>query len=129
MKRQIAALALAAGFMLPRAALRAADIAWTNAAGGDFSNPLNLVPVAAGIIIAIGNTSMVITPDFVLSGIALGTIVTVVAYHLARALAPAHLRERADGAGIVLTHPGSDDLGELGLEDDFGRARSPLDER
>ena len=58
-----------------------------------------------------------------------GTIVTVVAYHLARALAPAHLRERADGAGIVLTHPGSDDLGELGLEDDFGRARSPLDER
>ncbi len=95
----------------------------------DFSNPLNLVPVAAGIIIAIGNTSMVITPDFVLSGIALGTIVTVVAYHLARALAPAHLRERADGAGIVLTHPGSDDLGELGLEDDFGRARSPLDER
>ena len=44
MKRQIAALALAAGFMLPRAALRAADIAWTNAAGGDFSNPLNWSP-------------------------------------------------------------------------------------
>ena len=51
------------------------------------------MPVAAGIIIAIGDTSLEITDDFVLSGIALGTIVTVVGYHLARAVAPANLRE------------------------------------
>ncbi|MPZ93477.1 MAG: nitrate reductase [Propionibacteriales bacterium] len=61
----------------------------------DFANPVNLVPVAAGIIIAIGDTSMEITDDFVLSGIALGTIVTVVAYHLAHAVAPPHLKEGA----------------------------------
>ena len=39
----------------------------------DFGNPINLVPIAAGIIIAIGNTSLVFTDDFQLSGIALGT--------------------------------------------------------
>lgn len=77
----------------------------------DFANPLNLVPVAAGIILAIGDTQMRITDGFVLSGIALGTLVTVLAYHLARALAPADLRAHADGAGIVMTHEGSDDLG------------------
>jgi xanthine/uracil permease len=65
----------------------------------DFGNPINLVPVAAGIIIAIGNTSLVFTDSFELSGIALGTIVTIVGYHVARAIAPAHLREqqRTDG--------------------------------
>jgi uracil-xanthine permease len=63
----------------------------------DFGNPINLVPVAAGIIIAIGNTSLVISSSFELSGIALGTIVTIVGYHLARAIAPPHLREQQRG--------------------------------
>jgi xanthine/uracil permease len=62
-------------------------------AGVDFGNPINLVPIAAGIIIAIGNTSLVFTNTFTLSGIALGTLVTIVAYHIARAIAPPHLRE------------------------------------
>jgi len=62
-------------------------------AGVDFGNPINLVPIAAGIIIAIGNTSLVFTSTFTLSGIALGTLVTIVAYHIARAIAPPHLRE------------------------------------
>src|SRR6478752_10211240 len=52
----------------------------------DFGNPINLVPVAAGIIIAIGNTTLVITKNFQLSGIAFGTIVTIGAYHLVRAI-------------------------------------------
>jgi uracil-xanthine permease len=67
----------------------------------DFGNPINLVPVAAGIIIAIGDTTLNVTETFTLSGIALGTIVTVVAYHLMRAIAPGHLREqqRREGAG------------------------------
>src|SRR4051794_17564028 len=59
----------------------------------DFGNPVNLVPLAAGIVIAIGNTSIKITDDFTLSGIALGTIVAVAGWHLARVLAPPHLRE------------------------------------
>ncbi len=49
--------------------------------GVDFANPINLVPIAAGIIIAIGDTSLQITDNFVLSGIALGTIVTIAGYH------------------------------------------------
>lgn len=71
--------------------------------GVDFANPVNLVPVSAGIIIAIGDTSLEVTDDFVLSGIALGTLVTVLAYHLARAVAPAHLKE---GAVMSVGHPG-----------------------
>jgi xanthine/uracil permease len=70
----------------------------------DFANPINLVPVAAGIIIAIGDTSLEITEDFTLSGIALGTIVTLVGYHLARAVAPANLKE--DVSLIVVERPG-----------------------
>lgn len=62
--------------------------------GVDFGNPINLVPLAAGIIIAIGDTSLVFSPTFQLSGIALGTIVTIAGYHLARWLAPEHLREQ-----------------------------------
>ena len=70
----------------------------------DFANPVNLVPTAAGIIIAIGDTRLVFTDNFVLSGIALGTIVTLVGYHLARAVAPPDLRE--DTSLIVVERPG-----------------------
>ena len=62
--------------------------------GVDFGNPVNLVPVAAGIIIAIGDTTLVITDNFQISGIAFGTIVTVVAFHLARLIAPPYLQEQ-----------------------------------
>jgi membrane protein implicated in regulation of membrane protease activity len=77
--------------------------------GVDFGNPINLVPVAAGIIIAIGNTTLVISKDFQLSGIAFGTIVTIVAYHLVRLIAPPHLREqqRGEGAVVVVDRPGA----------------------
>ena len=70
----------------------------------DFANPVNLVPVAAGIIIAIGNTSLQFTDNFELSGIALGTIVTLLGYHLARAIAPADLRD--DGTMMAVGHSG-----------------------
>ncbi|XVX21702.1 uracil-xanthine permease family protein [Actinomycetota bacterium] len=73
----------------------------------DFSNPINLVPVAAGIIIGIGNTSLDLSRDFQLGGIALGTIVTIAAYHLARATAHADLKD-ADGAVITVGHEGTD---------------------
>jgi uracil-xanthine permease len=63
----------------------------------DFGNPVNLVPLAAGIVIAVGNSGndaplLQITDDFSLGGIALGTIVAVVGWHVARALAPAEMR-------------------------------------
>lgn len=72
----------------------------------DFGNPVNLVPVAAGIIIAIGNTSLVFSDTFSLAGIAFGTIITVGLYHLARAVAPPHLKDVADSPSLVLGEPG-----------------------
>ncbi|SNS54358.1 uracil-xanthine permease [Geodermatophilus pulveris] len=58
----------------------------------DFANPINLVPLAAGIIIGIGNVTLVFSDEYVLNGIALGSIVAVLAWHLARALAPADMK-------------------------------------
>jgi uracil-xanthine permease len=68
----------------------------------DFANPINLVPVAAGIVIAIGNTSLVLSKTFSLTGIAFGTIVAIAAYHMARALAPQHMKDSADGALLLV---------------------------
>ncbi|UZD62191.1 uracil-xanthine permease family protein [Brevibacterium sp. JSBI002] len=66
----------------------------------NFANPLNIVPVSAGLIIAIGDVSLKFSEDFVLSGIALGTISMLVMYHVARWLAPAGLRDDSErGAG------------------------------
>src|SRR4029079_7970447 len=48
----------------------------------DFGNPVNLVGLAAGIIAGIGGVTLEITDDFSLSGIALGTILVIVYYHL-----------------------------------------------
>ena len=76
--------------------------------GVDFGNPVNLVPLAAGIVIAIGGTTLKITENFSLSGIALGTIVAVAGWHLAKVLAPAHLREEAvGGTSVVVDAPGA----------------------
>src|SRR5205085_3258171 len=44
----------------------------------NLGNPVNLLPLAAGIIAGIGNVSLKITSSFSLTGIALGTIVTLV---------------------------------------------------
>jgi len=86
--------------------------------GVDFGNPINLVPVAAGIVIGIGNVSLVFTSDFTLGGIALGTIVAVVAYHVARAVAPADLRERADATGGTMIALGKAEYGDSdGIDD------------
>lgn len=95
--------------------------------GVDFGNPINLVPVAAGIIIAIGDTTLKVSDDFSLTGIALGTIVTIAAFHLARWIAPPFLRnqlraereeadrlvaarkqrEHPEGAAIIIDEPGA----------------------
>jgi uracil-xanthine permease len=63
----------------------------------DFANPVNLVPVAAGVILGIGNVTLEVTDDFSLQGIALGTIAVIVLYHLLRSTAPEHMREPVGG--------------------------------
>jgi uracil-xanthine permease len=70
----------------------------------NFANPVNLVPLAAGIILAVGDARLEITDDFELTGIALGTLVTVLGYHLARVVAPDYTDE---GAIIAVGHTGA----------------------
>ena len=60
----------------------------------DFSNPVNLVPLAAGIILAVGDVTMKITNTFSIAGIAAGTIVAVLGWHLANALAPEYMKHK-----------------------------------
>jgi uracil-xanthine permease len=48
----------------------------------DFGNPVNIAPLAAGLIMGIGNVTLHITKNFELGGIALGTIATIVFYHM-----------------------------------------------
>jgi xanthine/uracil permease len=67
--------------------------------GVDFANPVNLVPLAAGLIAGIGNVTLKFTDDFSITGIALGTIIALVGYHVVRWLAPAHLREEPQVRG------------------------------
>ncbi len=75
--------------------------------GVDFGNPVNLVPVAAGLIIGIGNVSLTFSDSFTLSGIAFGTLVTVIVYHLAHALAPDELKRGHEGALLIIDEPGA----------------------
>jgi uracil-xanthine permease len=97
----------------------------------DFANPVNLVPIGAGIILAVGPVAHQISDDFTLEGIALGTIVLLVGYHLLRWLAPPHMRESLDhhapydeGTAIAVGHTGvhrdpfedEASLGEIGFE-------------
>lgn len=77
----------------------------------DLSNPLHLVPVAAGLIVGIGGVSLSLTDNFELSGIALGTLIVVIGYHALRLLAPAHMKREP----VVAAGPDSGyDRGEPG---------------
>jgi uracil-xanthine permease len=94
----------------------------------DFANPINLVPLAAGIIIAIGGVNLQITDNFSLSGIAFGAIVAVVGWHLCRALAPAEMkvaleREHAEGlaASTFGRVHGADEPADPSSVDEVGR--------
>jgi uracil-xanthine permease len=86
----------------------------------DFANPINLVPLAAGIICGIGGVTMQFTTKFSLGGIALGTLVTIIGYHVVRILAPSEMRDAlvpgrsyGDGTAISVGHTGVDaSLGE-----------------
>src|SRR4051812_19942895 len=107
----------------------------------DFANPINLVPLAAGIIIAIGNVTLKISDTFSLSGIAFGAIVAIAGWHAARALAPAELkaallREHAEAGAI--TEFGGHEVSETGADyvpadpssvDEVGRPGTPHSHR
>jgi uracil-xanthine permease len=48
----------------------------------DFGNPVNLVGLAAGLIAGIGGVTLKFTDNFELGGIALGTILVIVFFHM-----------------------------------------------
>jgi len=50
--------------------------------GVDFGNPVNMVGLAGGLIAGIGGVTLQFTDNFSLSGIALGTIMVIVYFHL-----------------------------------------------
>jgi xanthine/uracil permease len=88
--------------------------------GVNLANPINLIPVAAGIILAIGNVDLKFTDNFSLSGIALGTVVAILGYHLARVIAPPHMK-----AEIAAQRPAAtpeldevDEAGDFRVEDE-----------
>ncbi len=65
----------------------------------DFGNPVNMVGLAAGLIAGIGGVTLKISDNFELSGIALGTILVIVFFHL--------VNRGHDSAG---THRGADEV-------------------
>ena len=72
--------------------------------GVDFGNPVNMVGLAAGLIAGIGGVSLTFGSDFELSGIALGTIMVIVFFHMVNGRGSA-------GSGQVtraLSHPETD---------------------
>ena len=96
--------------------------------GVDFGNPINLVPVAAGIIMGVGNVELKFSDEFTLGGIALGTIVAIAGWHLARVIAPSELRARADAAGGTMISLGEEEgsYGDAdGVDDLYQREERP----
>lgn len=75
-----------------------------------FGNPATLMPLAAGIVMGVGDVSFTFTKGFTLSGIALGTVTVIAGYHLAHALArSAH---RRGGVGVDPSDADGTDLHE-----------------
>jgi uracil-xanthine permease len=70
----------------------------------DFSSPVNLVPLAAGIILAVGDVTMKITNTFSIAGIAAGTIVAVLGWHLANFLAPESMKHKHGAESMSQIH-------------------------
>ncbi|KIH98305.1 nitrate reductase [Streptomonospora alba] len=108
----------------------------------DFGNPIVLVPLAAGLIAGIGGVSLTITEGFSLEGIALGTIIILVGYHLLYRLAPPSMRptpapdgdgagtgESDAGAGIVLGSGADTVTGEYSETEAGGGADTGKEDR
>jgi uracil-xanthine permease len=73
--------------------------------GVDFGDPVNMVGLAAGLIAGIGGVTLQITDNFELSGIALGTILVIVYFHLVNGRGP----NRTHYATQALSHPDDDE--------------------
>src|SRR5690349_5592660 len=73
--------------------------------GIDFGNPVNMVGLSAGLIAGIGGVTLTFGDDFELGGIALGTILVIVFFHMVKG-------RGSDSSGAVtrnLSHPDYDE--------------------
>src|SRR5690606_35633657 len=71
----------------------------------DFGDPVNLVPVAAALILAIGDVTLKITADFPLQGSAFGTIAGLAGYHVLNA------PRGPTGNGAAIMAPAREEVG------------------
>jgi hypothetical protein len=53
----------------------------------NFADPVNLVPLAAGITAGIGNLTIKFTSTFSITGLAAGTLIVIIGYHAVRPFA------------------------------------------
>ncbi|MGI9007686.1 MAG: hypothetical protein ACR2FU_16060 [Streptosporangiaceae bacterium] len=65
----------------------------------NFADPVNLVPLAAGIIAGIGNLTIKFTSTFSITGIAAGTLIVLIGYHGVRIFRRSGMRDEPAAAG------------------------------
>jgi hypothetical protein len=65
----------------------------------NFADPVNLVPLAAGITAGIGNLTIKVTSTFSIAGIATGTLMVIIGYHAVRPFARRLPDEPQPGGG------------------------------
>ncbi|MDR2984602.1 MAG: nitrate reductase [Nocardiopsaceae bacterium] len=64
-----------------------------------FADPVNLVPLAAGIIAGIGNLTIKFTNTFSITGIAAGTLIVIIGYHGVKIFRREGMKEEPAAAG------------------------------
>ncbi len=65
----------------------------------NFADPVNLVPLAAGIIAGIGNLTIKFTSTFSITGIAAGTLIVIIGFHGVRIFRREGMKEEPVAAG------------------------------
>jgi xanthine/uracil permease len=92
----------------------------------NFADPVNLVPLAAGITAGIGNLTIKFTSTFSITGIAAGTLIVLIGYHAVRPFAQRSRGQPQAGgnayAGTAVI-PAEDDPG--GSPDSDPRSTAP----
>jgi len=78
----------------------------------DFGNPINLVGLAAGLIAGIGGVTLTITDDFELGGIALGTIMVIVYFHMVKGRREELAAHHQDHGGAMIVGPTGEDVAD-----------------
>ena len=73
----------------------------------DFADPVNLVPLAAGITAGIGNLTIKVTSTFSIAGIATGTLMVIIFYHAVRPFARRPPDEPQPGGATLAAEDGA----------------------